>query len=209
MKILAATETLARKHAQEIADLVFLTGPVSYSYQFGTKSVIDRVVTQTVHCAGTLFGWDGLYLAMDGDELLGILYLFPAIEYRPRIATLSSKVMEMVKEGQISEDEFALVVENTNHAQWLNPVMRPNICYVHAIAVKPEHKGQKIGLALIHHAEAVAKENEFGALELDVLSDNPAVHFYKAWGLEILAETTAPKPSAYGIPPEYRMGKTF
>ena len=42
--------------------------------------------------------------------------------------------------------------------------------------------------------------------QLDVLSDNPAVGFYRAVGLELLAETTAPKPAAFGVPPEYRMG---
>jgi hypothetical protein len=44
------------------------------------------------------------------------------------------------------------------------------------------------------------------ALELDVLSDNPAVQFYRSQGLELLAETRAPKPQEYGVPPELRMG---
>ena len=51
-----------------------------------------------------------------------------------------------------------------------------------------------------------AREQGFAKLQLDVLSDNPAVEFYRAAGLELLAETRAPAPSAFGVPPEYRMG---
>ena len=51
-----------------------------------------------------------------------------------------------------------------------------------------------------------AREQGFAKLQLDVLSDNPAVEFYRAVGLELLAETTAPDPAAFGVPPEYRMG---
>ena len=34
----------------------------------------------------------------------------------------------------------------------------------------------------------------------------PAVGFYRAVGLELLADTREPKPAKFGVPPEYRMG---
>ena len=43
-------------------------------------------------------------------------------------------------------------------------------------------------------------------LQLEVLSDNPAVGFYRCFGLEVLAETRAPQPTEFGVPPELRMG---
>ena len=51
-----------------------------------------------------------------------------------------------------------------------------------------------------------ARQQGFAKLQLDVLSDNPAVEFYRAVGLKLLAETRAPDPSAFGVPPELRMG---
>lgn len=43
------------------------------------------------------------------------------------------------------------------------------------------------------------------ALHLDVLSDNPAVDFYRSFGLECAVESKAPIPFANGVPIEYRM----
>ena len=58
----------------------------------------------------------------------------------------------------------------------------------------------------MENAISTAREKGFNKLQLDVFSDNAAVDFYRAIGLEVLAETRAPKPSAFGVPPEYRMG---
>ena len=55
----------------------------------------------------------------------------------------------------------------------------------------------------------LGREHGFRALELDVLSDNPAVEFYRAMGLELLVESRAPDPEAHGVPPEWRMAKTL
>ena len=61
-------------------------------------------------------------------------------------------------------------------------------------------------MKLMEFAKGLGRESECTTLELDVLSDNPAVSFYLAQGLSVLAETKAPDPSAHGVPPEYRMG---
>ena len=54
-----------------------------------------------------------------------------------------------------------------------------------------------------------AREAGYLGLQLDVLSDNPAVNFYQSMGLELLVESRAPKPQAAGVPPEFRMGIEF
>jgi hypothetical protein len=59
---------------------------------------------------------------------------------------------------------------------------------------------------LIDVAIKRAKENGYKRFQLDVLSDNPTVGFYRAVGLELLADTREPKPAEFGVPPEYRMG---
>ena len=78
--------------------------------------------------------------------------------------------------------------------------------YIHALSVKPEYRGKRVGYHLIDNAISKAREQGYVRFQLDVLSDNPAVEFYRAVGLEVLAETCAPKPAAFGVPPEYRMG---
>ena len=72
--------------------------------------------------------------------------------------------------------------------------------------MKPKFRGKRVGYQLIERAINAARKDGFAKLQLDVLSDNPAVDFYRAVGLELLAETRAPIPMAFGVPPECRMG---
>lgn len=46
-------------------------------------------------------------------------------------------------------------------------------------------------------------------LHLDVLSDNPAVGFYRARGMVCLAEAVAPEPLRQGVPMEMRTALEF
>ena len=206
MEIVKTSQAMVDQHAAEIPELAYATGPVSYDYHFGTRSLFDKAVLSSWKTAGTLFGWDATHLAMEGDDVLGFLVTFHAPEFRERIAALAPAWGTMIENGEVSEAELGGLLERSEHARWLNPETRPGIQYIHAIAVKPEHRGKQIGVKLITHAMELGRQNGYGTLELDVLSDNPAVNFYQSMGLEILAETRAPKPMAFGVPPEYRMG---
>lgn len=73
-------------------------------------------------------------------------------------------------------------------------------------AVNPEFCGKRVGCYLIDGAIKRAKEQGYKRFQLNVLAINPAVGFYRAEGLELLAETRAPKPAEFGVPPKYRMG---
>ena len=46
-------------------------------------------------------------------------------------------------------------------------------------------------------------------MQLDVLSDNPAVDFHRSFGLDCLVESTAPIPFAASVPAELRMENCF
>lgn len=206
MKITTAGDQLVTRYAQEIADLVHQTGPASYDYQFGAKDLLDRLVKRVLPVEGTLFGWDGLHLAMDGEALLGILFSFHGPEFRERISAQNPAIESMLSNNEVTMEEISGLTERSRHAHWLNPEIRPGTYYIHALAVKSEHRGRKIGVKLIQHAMDLGRKQGCKRLQLDVMSDNPAIHFYQSQGLEILAETTAPKPRASGVPPEYRMG---
>ena len=112
----------------------------------------------------------------------------------------------LVAAGEIDESAIAGLVQRAEHASWLNPALRPGIQYIHAIAVKPEQRGKQIGGLLFDRALELGREQGYRALELDVLSDNPAVQFYLRKGMELLVESRAPKPEEFGVPPEWRMG---
>lgn len=98
------------------------------------------------------------------------------------------------------------MLRRSEDASWLSPAIHANTYYIHAISVKPEFRGQRVGYHLMDNAINTAREKGFKKLQLDVLSDNGAVDFYRSTGFEVLAETRAPRPTAFGIPQEYRMG---
>lgn len=206
MEILAATGEAIETFANEIPELVWATGPVSYEYHFADRDLFDAIVLGSWRRDGTLFAADATSLAVEDGQLMGIEIGMPGGEYRTRQHALGPVWQELVVNEAVSRADIEGVLERSEHASWLNPVIDDETYYIHALAVKPEFRGKRIGYHLIDNAIRKARDNGFAKFQLDVLSDNPAVGFYRAVGLELLAETTAPKPAEFGVPPEYRMG---
>lgn len=206
MQLVAAKETDTNAFADYIPELVWATGPVSYDYHFADRALFDAVVLGSWQQDGSLFAADATTLAVEGDTLLGIEIGMPGPEYTARQQGLAPVWKAMLADGRLSEADLAGVLERSDHASWLNPVVHADTYYIHALSVTPAARGKRVGYQLIQRAIDAAREQGFARLQLDVLSDNPAVSFYHSVGLEILAETRAPKPAEFGVPPELRMG---
>lgn len=206
MEIIAAAGALIADHAAEIPDLVWATGPSSYEYHFAERQLFDAIVTGSWLAPGTLFAADATSLALEDGQLMGIEIGMPGQEFRSRQAALGPVWQALIANDSIDAEDIPGVLERSEHASWLNPVVQADTYYIHALAVKPEFRGKRVGFHLIDQAISRARAAGFAKLQLDVLSDNPAVEFYRAVGLELLAETRAPLPEAAGVPPEYRMG---
>ena len=74
------------------------------------------------------------------------------------------------------------------------------------MAVNPAFRGKPVGCYLIDGAFKRAKEQGNKRFQLNVLAINPAAGFYRGVGLELLAETRAPKPAEFGVHLEYLVG---
>ncbi len=127
-------------------------------------------------------------------------------DYGNRRAGLGPEWQKLIADGGIDPNVVPGVRQKSDRASWLNPVLHADTCCVHALVVKPQFRGKRIGYQLIDGAINRAKEQGYKRFLLDVLSDYPAVGFYRAVGLEVLAETCAPTPVEFGVLPEYRMG---
>ena len=173
--------------AGDIPELVWSTGPVSYDYHFGTRSLFDYIVTASWHADGSLFAADASTLAIEDGELMGIEIGMQGDEFRARQQALGPVWQELLVAGALDEGDIKGVLERSELASWLNPVVKADTYYIHAIAVKPEYRGKRVGYRLIENAISTAKDAGYRNLQLDVLSDNPAVSFYHAVGLELLA----------------------
>ena len=205
MELLAAAP-IREAFAAGIPDLAWSTGPISYEYHFGDRALFDAIVAGSWMLDGSLFGADTTTLAVEGAELMGMEIGMPGAEFAERRSGLGPVWRRLMEDGELDWPTVQGVLERSERASWLNPAVHADTYYIHALAVTPAAQGSGVGYRLIQNAIAGATDAGFKKLQLDVLSDNPAVAFYEAVGLELLAETRAPEPMAYGIPPEYRMG---
>ena len=205
--ITKAEGELVELYADEIPELAWSTGPVSYEYYMKRRSLFDAWVQRLWRTPGTLFSSDSAILSIEEGELLGVAIAFNGGKYRERIRAGGPLWEEMLKADEVTTEEIAGVTERAKLASWLNPVIYSNTFYVHALAVKPEARGKGVGYSMMEYLFEEAKELGYQEFQLDVLSDNPAVGFYRSLGLEVLAETKAPKPAEFGVPIEFRMGK--
>ena len=205
--IIKAEGELVELYANEIPELAWSTGPVSYEYYMKRRSLFDAWVQRLWRTPGTLFSADSAILSIKEGKLLGVAIAFNGGKYRERIRAGGPLWEEMLKADEVTTEEIAGVTERAKLASWLNPVIYSNTFYVHALAVKPEARGKGVGYSMMEYLFEEAKELGYQEFQLDVLSDNPAVGFYRSLGLEVLAETKAPKPAEFGVPIEFRMGK--
>ena len=205
--IIKAEGEFVELYADEIPELAWSTGPASYEYYMKRRSLFDAWVQRLWRAPGTIFSADSAILNIEEGKLLGVAIAFNGGKYRERIRAGGPLWEEMLKADEVTTEEIVGVTERAKLASWLNPVIYSNTFYVHALAVKPEARGKGVGYSMMECLFDEAKELGYQEFQLDVLSDNPAVGFYRSLGLEVLAETKAPKPAEFGVPIEFRMGK--
>jgi ribosomal protein S18 acetylase RimI-like enzyme len=150
----------------------------------------------------TYFAHTEATLAVRDGEVVGLEIGFEGVRnYRTR-ANLSAVAAALTDDA----DALAAVFERAELASYLNPLVPESAYYVLALAVIPGLRGAGVGARLLAHAMERGRQAGCRALHLDVLSDNPAVGFYRAHGLVTMAETIAPEPCrTHGVPMEMRM----
>jgi len=205
VKIIHASQVNFSQYTDAFADLMHATGPVTYDYQFNGRALFDHIVKLSWRMPGTLFAYDGTTLALEGDKLVGIEVGFHGPEFATRKKALGALWPEIIEAGHVTTEELGLIAERTFQCSYLNAAIPKNVYYTHALSVDETRRGKGIGAKLIRNALAEGRRASLRALHLDVLSDNPAVDFYKALDFQCLVESTAPIPLQHGIPMEMRM----
>ncbi len=194
-----------------VADLVRATGPVSYSYQFGfERRLLDILIAEAWHVPQTIFSSSNSIIAEDKHNILGLLIGFSGPNFLTFKRNFSVLVEELVARDEISQAEAIGLAERARKASYLNPNIPKSAYYLHVLSVVPQHHRAGVGAALVGHVSVQARQNKFRTLQLDILSDNPAVSFYQALGFQILVETKSPELSRdHGFPSELRMALTL
>lgn len=195
--------------AAAIPDLVWSTGPASYAYIFGGRALFDAFIAESWRTPDTYFAHTEATVALHGGAVVGLELGSVGTRNHETKANLAAVSMALVERGVVTPADLAPVLARADKASWLNPFVPPTAYYVLALAVAPDLRGTGLGARLLAHAAARGRSAGCRELHLDVLSDNPAVAFYRARGLVTVAETVAPEPLAHGVPMEMRMVTTL
>ena len=199
-------EDEAKRFAPMIAQLVRATGPVSYDYQFGTDGLLQRLVAASWLRPETLFCAACTTAVIEDGDLLAIELGFAGASFYTFRENLAALAPELMARGEARHEALAGLRVRAGKASYLNAHIPDDVYYLHALAAFPHHRGKGLGKALLQAAIARARAQGFRELQLDVLADNPAVGFYQAMGLSVLAEIRSPELSRdHGFPSEYRM----
>ena len=209
MQIVDATAAHVAQHANDFAALIHATGPVTYDYQFLRRRLFGSLVKSSWATPGTLFAYDETSLALDGEELLGIVVRFHGPEFVRRRKALPPLWKPLIESGQVTTEELSEIGKRTHLCSYLNAAIPSVVYYIHALAVKESERGKGIGARLLNHAIERGKAAGLRGLHLDVLSDSPAVEFYRTMRFECIVQTIAPEPLASGVPMEMRMAMDF
>lgn len=190
-----------------VSDLVHATGPVSYDYQFGAdRRLLDALVAASWDTPETLFAAATSRLALANGELAGIEIGFEGPKFYSYKANLAPLAGPLLERGIVTFEELAALVARAEKASYLNPHVPDGTYYLHALSVFPRFRGQRVGARLLEDALNRARQAGFGELQLDVLADNPAVDFYRSFGLRIVVETISPELTRdHKFPAELRM----
>lgn len=196
-------------HRDAIPDLLWSTGPASYRYIFGDRATFDHFVGASWGTADTYFGHTEATVAIADGTVVGVEIGSDGARNYETKANLASVSMTLIERGNLSPSDLEAILQRADRASYLNPFVPPSAYYVLALAVTPNLRGTGLGARLLANAGERGRRIGCRQLHLDVLSDNPAVGFYRARGLETMAETVAPEPQRHGVPMELRMAMSL
>ena len=127
--IVKAEGELIELYANEIPELAWSTGPVSYEYHMKRRSLFDASVQRSWRTPGTLFSADSSILSIREGKLLGVAIAFNGTEFKERGAALGPLWEEMLKAEEVTTEEIVGGAERSKLASWLNPVIYSNTFY--------------------------------------------------------------------------------
>ena len=207
MELLKPDAAFAERAAPLVPELVHATGPTSYDYQFGPgRDLFDPFIERAWRTPRTLFSHTEATLLVDGDTVAGLEIGYGGRDWYALKPPLREVSLALLESGVTSMDRLKQMGRRSHLASYLNAYVPETAYYVLALSVAESHRGRGLGAELLRNAIDEARRAGYRELHLDVLSDNPAVGFYRAMGLECVAETVAPQPcKEHGVPMEMRM----
>jgi len=172
----------------KVADLIFETEPELFSLLFGkNKDNALSKIKRVVQVGSNSFGHDYIYLALDKNQILGLVLFYKGNDIDKKIE--SDKFSEAL-------DFFSLLRQFFLEKTLINRLLSKNLdekeLYISNVCVDKNNRGKGIGKFLLNNVFKQAKAEHCETIILDVSKDNHiAIDLYKKTGFKVCKEKSS------------------
>jgi len=192
-------------HAKIAATLIFDTDPHLFTYMFGSDhETALKFFELEWKQERSLFSYSHCTVAVNDDMPMGI-----EIGYNLKTKTELDPDTGHTGAQALNPEDLPILIEAVSYLPYLMPPIQGDAYYIAHLAVIQNMRGQGIGERLLMNAFERAEKQDYRLCELDVASNNRAVHLYLRMGMEIVSESRVVELESNGIPSHYRMAKRF
>ncbi len=173
--------------ANQVADLIWTVYVPLMEYIFGAGERWRRLLAVDWPHLDGIMCHAGADLAIEDGRILGVIVSHDTALFDDRFAS----TLKRWREAE-SPDMAAHLDQALSRTQLLFPHSPDDSYYVFDLAVDARARNAGIGRRLMQVAEARARALGRSSLHLDMNADNPAVGFYRRFGMEVEIETRLP-----------------
>lgn len=190
---------------EEIARWLLETGREVFAYLFDGEERACRLFARLWQADEGSFSHRQAVMAVRGETILGLSLGYGARDKADLQARTGARFQELVPAEE-------LAAQAARGAQ-LSPLLAPlpeDAFYIQNLVASPQARGSGIGALLLRHGFAEAARQGFKSLQLDVQTNNPAQHFYRAQGMQDILESRIPAlVRSHDLPGTIRMVKSL
>jgi GNAT superfamily N-acetyltransferase len=188
-----------------VGDWLFETGPEIFDYIFDGKENALRHLAAHWALTEGVFSHSHAILAHQGGKVVALELGFTSAQKEAHTNATGARFY-----ADLSPEAFEAQIGRAMAIDPLLPKIPDDAYYLQNLVVAPGARGSGTGRALLRHAFERAKDSGLASVHLDVLTNNPAVGFYLANGMDDVVEIHVPKlVRSHAMPGVIRMVKTF
>ena len=172
----------------KVADLIFETESELFSLLFGkNKDKALSRIKRVVKAGGNSFGHDNIYLAIDKNQILGLILFYKGNDIDKKIE--SDKFSEILDFPSLLRLFF---FEKTVISRLLTKNLDEKELYISNVCVDKNSRGKGVGKFLLNNVFKKAKAEHCETVILDVSKDNHiAIGLYKKAGFKVSKERSS------------------
>lgn len=172
------------KDRADICKLHYMAGEHFFNYFFAsTKKTVLKTLDRLYKLPDTIFSMDFFWVYEDYGTIQGAISLFPGRDKKLLEENIGKQEKKLAQISGLFKTT-KMLFRGSLH-KYMPPIDDDEL-YIQALAVFPQHKGQRVASALLQHTFHYANEQQLPKVSLFVeIQNEHAVMVYKKYGFRI------------------------